>query len=69
MIECFFSWCQNHEAHHYPPEESEPFCILDKCVMPEEILKRWEKVSENLTPAPRCTAVNPATTRVGTESE
>jgi len=43
MNECYFSQCSHHEAHHYPPEDSEPFCMLDKCVQPTEILEKWGK--------------------------
>ena len=43
MIECYYSQCPHHDAHHSPSEESEPFCTLDFCVQPEKVLEEWLK--------------------------
>jgi len=44
MNECYFSWCPNHEAKHLPPDEAQPFCILDSCCASEKDLEEWREL-------------------------
>jgi hypothetical protein len=33
-------------AYHNPPEYAEPFCMLDRCVAPQEHVIKWDKHRE-----------------------
>lgn len=50
MIECYYCWCQFHEANNMP--DAEPFCLLDECVAKSRDIKRWQKLREEKKECP-----------------